>query len=308
MKQLSERIGHYLLSVPERLLRSATGLSAGLVRELSDVAVPLSIRRTRLYQNLVESTLRFLIEQVGEVENTYPASDARLADDFAVRRAAGNGIELVGIIAFRASPVWVMAALADLSGAGRHLIREIAAELKQHHLLEPDAEFDTMDDLLAGLETFSARTADVVNTPPLDTKTLRKEWKALQSEAASLPAPAIESLEGLWRDLRREAAEQQRSVFTLSSMMALSAISSLPEGLVWLSRSAPLAARRTGAIVGEALLGHYRATLDEIHRTGYLNYWVREYKPYLRAAAEQFAPGRRSFTEKLLDKAKKRRR
>lgn len=304
VKKLPGRIGNYLLSVPERLVRSATGLSAGLVRELSDVAVPISIRRTRLYQNLVESTLRFLIEQVGEVENTYPAAEARLADDFAVRRAAGNGIELVGIIAFRASPVWVMAALADLSGAGRHLIREISDELKQHRLLAPEAEFDTMDDLLVGLENFSARTADVVNTPPLDTKTLRKEWKALQADAASLPAPAIESLEGLWRDLRRESAAQQRSVFALSSMMALSAISSLPEGLVWLSRSAPHAARRTGAVVGEALLGHYRTTLDEIHRTGYLNYWVREYKPYLRAAAEQFAPGRSSLTEKLIARAR----
>lgn len=303
---LSERVGNYLLSVPERLVRSATGLSAGLVRELSDVAVPASLRGTRLYQNLVESTLRFLIEQVGEVDTAYQTDPGgKLAEDFAIRRAAGNGIEMAGIIAFRASPVWVMAALADLSGAGRHLVREIAAELKANRLLDPEAEFGTMDELLAGLESFSARAAEAINTPPLDTKALRKEWTALQAQAASLPAPAVESLEALWADLRREAAAQQRSVFALSSMMALSAIGSLPGGLVWLSRSAPVAARRTGEMLGEALLGHYRQTLDEIHRTGYLNYWIREYKPYLRAAAEQFSPRRQSLTERLLERARR---
>jgi len=59
------RLSSYFVSLPERVLRSATGLAAGLVRELGDVAIPSSVRRTRLYHNLVDSTLRFLIEQVG---------------------------------------------------------------------------------------------------------------------------------------------------------------------------------------------------------------------------------------------------
>lgn len=292
-------IRNYLLSLPERVLRSAAGLSAGLVREVTDAALPSAVRRTRLYQNLVANTLRFLIEQVGEVPDTYPAG-TRLADDFAIRRAAGNGIELAGILAFRASPVWVMAALADVSGVGRRLIREIAAELRSNGLLEPGTDFDTMDQLLEGLERFSARTADTINTPPLDTAALRRDWAAIRREAASLPAPAIASLETLWSDLQAEARLQGRSVFALSSLMALSAVRDVPGGVWWLGRSATLAARRTGAILGESLLGHYRRTLDEIHRTGYLAYWVREYKPYLRAAAEQFSPGKRSLTERLL--------
>ena len=88
---------------------------------------------------MVGQTLRFLIEEVGEVEGTYPTEGA-LSEKFALRRAAGNGIELLGILAFRASPVWVMAALADASGAGRNLVREIADSLKQEGLLDPDTE------------------------------------------------------------------------------------------------------------------------------------------------------------------------
>jgi hypothetical protein len=148
----------YIVSLPERVLRSATAVAAGLLREIGDVSIPATIRKTRLYQNLVDATLRFLIEQVGQVEGTYPA-EGRLAEDFAIRRTAGNGIEAIGILTFRASPVWVMAALADLSGAGRHLIREISASLKQEGLLEPNANFETMDQLLDGLEKTSGRVA-----------------------------------------------------------------------------------------------------------------------------------------------------
>ena len=124
----------YLLSLPERLVRSAVGLGAGVFREVGEVAIPKSIRRGQLYRNLVDTTLRFLIEDVGGVEGTY-ATDEKLADDFLVRRTAGNALELLGIVAFRASPVWVLAALADLCGAGRHLVPEIAEALKAEGLL-----------------------------------------------------------------------------------------------------------------------------------------------------------------------------
>ena len=42
---------------------------------------------------MVEGTLRFLIETVGEVEGAFP-EQGNLAPDFALRRAAGNGIEM----------------------------------------------------------------------------------------------------------------------------------------------------------------------------------------------------------------------
>lgn len=295
------RLSSYFVSLPERVLRSATGLAAGLVRELGDVAIPSSVRRTRLYHNLVDSTLRFLIEQVGQVEGAYPVG-SKLADDFAVRRAAGNGIELVGILAFRASPVWVMAALADLSGAGRHLIREIAAELQRNQLLDSETTFETVDQILDGLEGFSARTADTINTPPLDVAELRSEWAALRKDAARIPTPAIESLEQFWRELAEEAARQRRSVFAVSSVMTLAALAALPERLLWLSKSATIAARHTGVLLGEALLSHYRDALAAIHREGLRAYWIRQYKPYLKAAAGQFSLARASSTERLIER------
>lgn len=302
MSEWSARLARYLLSVPERALRSATALAGGLIRELGDVAVPARVRRTRLYQSMIESTLRFLIEQVGEVEGAYPDAGL-LAKDFLLRRGVGNGIEMAGILAFRASPVWVLAALADVSGAGRELIQEIAGSLKQEGLLDPDSQFSTIDQLLDGLERSSGRLAETINTPPLDVGELRQELKALREDASRIPAPRLPSPEVLdrtWRTLKESAAAEGRSVFEVSSLIALTAVARLPERLLWLSRCARSAARRTGELLASGLLDYYAATLAEIHRTGYLEYCSREFRPYLRAAAAQFSPRRQSLTEKLL--------
>ena len=48
------------------------------------------------------------------------------------------------------------------------------------------------------------------------------------------------------------------------------------------------------------MLDHYSATLEEIERTGFVAFWKREFRPYLRAAAEQFAPEHVSMTERFM--------
>jgi hypothetical protein len=297
----------YLVTLPERLVRSAVGLSAGLAREVGDMVLPDAVRQGQLYRNLVDTTLRFLIEQVGGAEGAYPA-EGQLPGDFLVRRAAGNAVEVLGVVAFRASPVWVLAALADLCGLGRHLIPQLADELKQQGLLDEDTSFETVDQVLDGLARTSGRTASAINTLPLDVASLRAEWSAIRDEARRLPAaslPSSETIVALWERLRAEAAAQERSVFETSSAMALSAIRTLPEGLRWLSASAVAGAGRTGRVVGGALLEHYRDTLDEVRQTGYAEYASRQLGPYVRAAVAQFSPDQKTLTERLLSRLQK---
>jgi hypothetical protein len=295
----------YLLSLPERLLRSALGLSAGIAREVGDVVIPERVKRTQLYGNLVDTTLRFLIEQVGEVKNAYPQEQA-LAGDFLKRRTVGNAVEALGVVAFRASPVWVLAALADVCGAGRQLIPEIAAALKEQGLLEKETEFDTVDQLLDGLERTSSRLAGTINTPPLDVASLREEWRALREEARTLQPqhlPTRDTLAGVWSQLRAAAVHQERSIYETSSMMAVSAVKALPEGARWLSSSALVGASRTGEIVAAGLLDHYRTTLDEIRQVGYGTFAARQLGPYVRAAVNQFSPEHRTLTERFLERS-----
>jgi len=299
-----QRLAPYLVSLPERVLRSATALAGGLVREIGEVTIPRTLRGSQLYQNLVEATLRFLIETVGQVEGVYPNGE-KLSEEFLLRRTAGNGIELIGVLAFRASPVWVLAALADASGAGRYLIREISDALKDEGLLDRGTEFSTVDQMLDGLEASAGRLASAINTPPLDVASLRQEWQSVRRDLAKVPPksfPPLDHIRGIWKEMKSEARIQNRTVFEISSVMAMSAIADVPQKARWLSASARLAMGRTGSVVSGVLLDHYRVTLKQIHEVGYVRYTVRQYRPYLYAAVSQFSPSRRSLTERILRK------
>ena len=286
-------------------MRSLAAVSGGLLREIGAVALPASLRRTTLYRTMVEVTLRFLIEEVGNVQGVYEPDAAmheQLAGSFLLKRGASHGIELLGILAFHASPVWVLAALADVAGGSRSMIHQIASALKDEGLLESD-RFDTMEQVLEGLERTSDHLAGTLNLPPVDIAGLRREWTRLKDEVQEIPPkniPAIEAVERVWSRMQEAAKEQGRSVFAVSSLMAVATVAKLPANVLWLSKAARSAARRTGQVLGENILDHYTLTLAEISNRGFGAFWADEFRPYLKGAAEQFAPEKQTLTEKLL--------
>jgi len=292
----------YILSLPERVVRSASALSGGLLREIGNVTLPASVRRSATYRTMVDVALRFMIQEVGQVDGVY-ADEERLAGNFLLKRTASHGIELLGLATFYASPIWILAALADATGGGHKLIREISQALREEGLLDRDTQFETMDQVLDGLEHTSSNLADTLNLPPLDVAGLRREWSRLKGGLKSIPpknVPGLDRIEHIWSDIQTSAAAQGRSVFVVSSLMALSTVAHVPAGALWLSRAARSAARRTGKVLGEQILDHYVDTLIEIAHEGFVHYWAREFRPYLHGAAQQFAADHGSLTERLL--------
>src|SRR5207247_3742473 len=107
---------------------------------------------------------------------------------------------------------------------GRHLIPEMADALKAQGLLEQDAQFTSVDQMLDGLERTSSRLAATINAPPLDVAGLRREWDAIREQARGLqPAnlPSRDTIATMWAQLKAESARQDRSVFETSSVMAV---------------------------------------------------------------------------------------
>jgi hypothetical protein len=305
LRRLGKRAGvRYVASLPERLVRSASALTAGVVHEVATVTLPVGLRRGRLYRNLVDVPLKFLITDVGQVRGTTP-TDAELGENFLLRRTAGNGIEIMGILAFRASPVWVLAALADVCGFGRRIIPDIAAELQREGLLGAGRSFASMEQLLEGLERSAAQLADTVSAPPLDVAGLRREWSRFLAGARRLQAPSLPArtaVTGVWTDLRRTAQKERRSVFEVSSLLAVSAVSELPERARVLSRAAGIVLKHGGLALSDALLDHYRESLRELRAVGFMRYGVRQLAPYTNAALAAFDRNRETLTGRWLDR------
>jgi len=240
-------------------------------------------------------------------KGVYP-SEVPQAEDSLMRRGVGHAIEeLLGPAAFRISPVWVFAALADLSGLGRRLIPEIADALKVEGLLEKEAQFENVDQLLDGLKT-SSRRAQPINAPPIDVALLRTEWTEIRLQARGLKPldlPSVKEVSSRWEELKDEAARQGRSIFETSSVMAISAIRALPDRARWLSSSTRVGAARTGKLFSAAILEDYSYTLHELREVGYVTYAKRQLSPYLRACVDQFSRQQRSMTERLIDRIRK---
>jgi hypothetical protein len=289
------------------VIRAALGLSAGLLREVGEVALPPGVRRSALYRSLVDTTLRYVIEEVGGAKGVYPIEQPP-PGDFLARRGAGHAIELLGIVAFRVSPVWVLAALADLSGLGRHLIPEIAEELKAEGLLHEETRFESVDQLLDGLEKTSSRLAQAVNIPPLNVAELRKEWQAIRSQARSahpLQLPSPTAIGEHWEQLKQESTRQRRSIFETSSLMAIAAVRAVPNKARWVSASTRVSAKRAGKVLAADVLDGYSQTLNELRKVGYLAYAKRQLSPYLRACVDQFSQQRRTLTQRLLGQVRR---
>jgi hypothetical protein len=141
--------------------------------------------------------------------------------------------------------------------------------------------------------------------PPVTLTGLRRDWERLKEALPNVPRanlPSLVTLESLWNNLLEASAAEHQSVFILCSTLAVGALAQLPSNVLWLSRAAQTAAKRTGQLLGETLLQHYVLALNEISQAGFIGYWRKQFRPYLRAAALQFAPAQESATERMLRK------
>jgi hypothetical protein len=276
----------YLASLPERTARAGAALTGGLVYETSEVVLPLAVRRSRLYRAIVGRLLRITIELVGGVEGVYPGQEMP-ARELAVRKAAGNAVELGGLLAVGWSPLWLLAGASDLVGGTKAYLRALASELREVSVLAPDADVASFDELLTALEGTSGALADTVDVPPLNLPGVRASWQELQRQAADLPDAA--GLEGIFAQLRLAASREERSLLELSSMVGLGAA-------------------RAGMNLGDAhIFDYYRHALRTIVEEGLLSFLRRTSTPYLVRAGSHFDPRSSTYSERLLRRRAARR-
>jgi hypothetical protein len=276
----------YALSLPERTLRATAASLGGLLYEAAQVLLPGWLRRSRLYRAIVAGTLRIAIELVGGANGILPPDDIT-AQELATRKAAGTGIELAGVMLMGWSPLWLFAAAADLTGGTRTYLRALVSELRADGLLPEDADIASVDQLLDTLEDTSGRVAESLDLPPLNVGSLRTSWLDLRREATELPDP--ERLERLYEGLRQAAEQEDRSLGSLSSLIAAGAV-------------------RAGVRTSQVhIFDYYRDALRIIATEGLPAYTRRVTRPYLAASIRHFDPGHLTYTERVLRRLRRER-
>src|SRR4051794_9127782 len=157
----------FAVSLPERVVRSLAALLGGALHETAQLVLPRFVRRSRFYEATAKNALRIAIELVGGVESTREAEpDALPARRLALRKGAGNAVEVGSIVAMGFSPLWLLAGASDVLHGTRVYLDELVRELQRAEIVAAGARFDTGGDLLAALEGTAGGAARRVGGPP----------------------------------------------------------------------------------------------------------------------------------------------
>lgn len=280
----------YLVSLPERLPRAAAAGVGGVLYESSLVLLPDWARGSQLYQALVGRMLRITVEWAGGMPVVTPV-DPVTAGRLTVRKAAGNVVEFTSIFAVGWSPLWMLAAAADLTGGTQVYLHAITAELKRLNVLPPEQEFASVDGLLESLEGTTGVLSRAIDIPPLDraelqgsVEEMRSSWRALRENIPGLPNG--ESLKAISNQIQQTAERENTSVWMVSSLVGLGAV-------------------RAGISLGQTnIFDYYRQALGSIGEDGLAAYIGRASRPYLIKAAVHLDPQQISHTETALMKAR----
>ena len=225
--------------------------------------------------------LRITVEFVGGVSGKYPA-ETMAAKDLTVRKLAGNAVELASFAAVGFSPLWLLAAASDITFGTRAYLDAFVTELKRAKVLADRTEVSSVDDLLAVLENTSSLAADTIDIPPLAVDGMRASVNTLRQNVALIPDPR--RLAGIFDEMNAAAREQDRSMLTVSSLLAAGAIQS-------------------GLQLGNAhLFSFYRDALTTIREEGVPFYLGRISQPYITAATRHLNPDSHSHTQRWLQR------
>jgi aconitate hydratase len=273
----------FLLSLPERLARTVAAALGGAVQETAELVLPRLVRRSRLYEATAKNLLRITVELVGGVERPAASTAGEVEPSprkLAVRKTAGNVVEIGSIAAFGFSPLWLLAAAADVTRGTRVYLDALVAELEGAGIVAEDVELSSVDELLAALEGASGATARLIDIPPLEVAALKESLAELRADAAGLPTP--EELAAVYEGLVRQAEREQRSVLEVSVGIGIAFFN---------------AARHVGR---QHVLDPYTEDLRPVRDEGFAAYARRVGRPYAEAVARHFDPRRATLTERGL--------
>jgi hypothetical protein len=292
-----EQLG-YMLSLPERTVRSLAAVAGGTTALVSDLLLPDTLRGTSFYRVLVGDTQRFVIEQVAQVQKEGQAVDAG-GGEAVGRKILGSALDAAGLFGLRFSPLWVFALVDDTAAGGNRFLGRLVEQLKANGVIPKHAQIQGITDLLSSIQDGARRSAAAVESPPLsrdELAHLADELKTAYTHAFHKGTDLLPRLETIWQSMEQLARRENISLQRLSGILSVELSDIGRRGL-----NAVKAVGQTGRdFVGEEVLDSYSRTLDAINKTGLANYVSTHMRPFLDNAAGHFDPGRKTWTESML--------
>lgn len=288
----------YGLSLPERALRSASGVVGGTLRESAALLVPQAFRNSKTYSIMIQQMLDFLAEDVGGVTRAGGAGGDS-TKDFVARKAVGSFIDMASLATLHLSPMLLLAIVGDVAYGSRAYLHELAADLKKQGVVDQRSTIDNVDDLLAAVAGAAEKTAGTLNAPPISLDGLKRTVEDTRSAIGKIdPAKVLPQaeLQRLWDDIHVVAANEGLNPIAVSGAVTLRALGAIAS----VGRGALSTATAAGTLLDRHVLDHYVAAVREIRAKGVYASLQATARPYVEAVWDNFSAKRATLTEDLL--------
>jgi len=285
----------YTLSLPERVVRSTVGVTAGAAREAAHALVPQAFQSSKVYELVIASSLNFLTEDIGGVEQQTRPGQAPNVDQFLARKAVGNFVDLAGVATLHLSPIWVFAVVSDVAYGSKVYLNELASELRRRGLVREDSSIDRVEDLLDALQSASGETASLIATPPLSIAELKASVEKIRLSDPTAILPQQE-LAAQWNEMRQIATRENVSLLGVSGALTMHMLKTV--GAV--AESTLTGVEVAGGLFNRKVLGHYTAGLRAVREQGFYPLVRETSAPYRKAVWNNFAAARPTWTSQLV--------
>ena len=293
----------YGLSLPERTIRGAVGLTAGAVKELADAIVPSAFKDSTSYKIAIDNSLGFLTETIGGVPGKAEekvSDDAAEAGEHLARKAVGNFVDMAGLAMLHVSPMWVLAVVSDVAYGTKSYTLELAKELEAAGLIDDTSTIHNVDDILDAVQRTTGTAASTFDKPPFSIEEMRQtitETRKNLTEADVRKLLPESEVTRYWQEMRTAASDENVSLLGLSGAVAMQTL----DRVKGVSHSAVIGLKVAGNIVDRTIFTHYRESLTRIQEKGLITSVQESYGPYVEAVWSNFSASKKSWTESILD-------
>jgi hypothetical protein len=289
----------YGISLPERALRSASGVVSGALRESASLLVPQAFRNSKTYNVMIQQMLDLLAEDVGGVQRPDDPHAPPKVENYVARKAVGNFVEMAGLATFHLSPMLLLAVISDLAYGSQAYLQELAEDLKRQGVIDQQSTVDDVDDLLAAVAGATKTAATAFDTPPLSVDGLRQTIDQTRAAVRAIDPTKIipqSEVRRLWDEIRQTATSQGVNPLAVSSAMTLYSLGKIGS----LGRGALSTVKAAGTLLDRHVIDHYADALCDIRRQGIYASLAQSGRPYIDAVWRNFSTDRTTVTQDIV--------
>ncbi|MBN1911652.1 MAG: hypothetical protein JW818_18060 [Pirellulales bacterium] len=289
----------YSVSLPERALRSTSGVVGGLLRESASLLVPRAFQNSKTYSVLVRQMLDFMAEDIGGVARSDDPDAPAPVENFVARKTVGNFIEMAGLATLHLSPLMLLAVVSDVAYGSQAYVLELAEELKKEGVIDETSTIHHVDDLFEAIARTTEATATAFDTPPLSIDGLKQTISQTRESIGAIDPGSVlpqAEMQRLWDDIHEIARKEGVNPFAVSSAMTLYSLDKIGK----LGRGALSTVQVAGRLFDRHVIDHYAESIGRIREDGFYTTVARTSGPYIDAVWQNFSTEKSTITEGLL--------